>query len=237
MSSMKDFKNIADEIMSDINAGEELKKKTLMQCTKKRPVPVIRILVPAACFVFILAAVSMSGLLSHKPNKGELGNMGNENFSIMSGTGEGIEILPGETGNSTGLENDKVKNWTYKTLEEASKGFGEFFLAPSFIPEDFELEQVYAEGSNDKEVTKVVISYLSGDKSFLIIEEKTDLQSGLMNFQAVDINGTKGYSKPYIEGGEIPDAEIHWFKDGIHYSVCGLITEEEAINIARSMKY
>jgi hypothetical protein len=96
---------------------------------------------------------------------------------------------------------------------------------------------------------KVVLSYAAGERSFIIIEQKSSEKEGFLNFETIDINGMEGYLKPEIgdsdglpeNGGketrtEIADTELHWFKDDVHYSISGMITQEDAIKVARSMK-
>jgi hypothetical protein len=61
----------------------------------------------------------------------------------------------------------------------------------------------------------------------------------LVGFEEVDINGAIGYLKPSLDDKKDVaslDVELYWFKDGVQYSVIGLITPEEAIKIATSMK-
>ncbi|KNY25789.1 DUF4367 domain-containing protein [Pseudobacteroides cellulosolvens] len=236
MSKMKDFKNIADEIMCDINVSNELKEKTLNQCKKKRQVSSSRILIAAACFLLIIGSVSVSHFLSLKIQKG---TDKNPQVNIMSGTSEGTKTLPGEIGISSNPEVGKIKEWTLTALDEAKKDFGNLFLTPSYIPGNFKLDKVYASGTEDHVASKITLTYFAGDKSFLIIEEKSEMDYGLTNFNKIDINGTTGYIKPVpLDNGENAglDTEIHWFKSGVHYSVMGLITQDEATKIAVSMK-
>lgn len=233
MSKINDFKSIADEVMNDINMSEELKEKTLIRCTKKRQVPISKFLIPAACLLLIFGMMNIFGLL---PSKTQLGKEENTQFNIMAGTGEGIVTLPGQLDPETG----KDKNWLLNTQEEAKKSFGSFFLTPSYITGSFKLDKIHASGTDQPTATKIVLEYFTSDKSFLIIQEKSELQNGFVNFKTIDINGTSGYLKPSVSdddaNAEVQDTEVHWFKDGVHYSVMGLITEDEAIKVAISMK-
>lgn len=74
----------------------------------------------------------------------------------------------------------------------------------------------------------------------MIIQEKEQMESEFINYKQVDINGTIGFLKTNIltdrEDEDIMNIELHWFKDEVHYSIIGLITQEDAIEIARSMK-
>ena len=54
---MKDFKNIADDIMRDIKVNEELKQKTLIKYANKKNISISKLLIPAACFILILGII------------------------------------------------------------------------------------------------------------------------------------------------------------------------------------
>ena len=57
MNKMKDFKNIADDIMRDIKVNEELKQKTLIKYANKKNISISKLLIPAACFILILGII------------------------------------------------------------------------------------------------------------------------------------------------------------------------------------
>jgi len=243
VSNMKDFRGIADDIMKEINVTEELKTKTLMQCMRKRHVTINKFLIPVACSVLLLGIVNMSGTLPLMTQTGdknlEINTDIKPEVNPMIGSGDGIQPLPGQSNNNEASNSSTFTKLTFTTLDEAKKSFGDSILIPSYIPESFKLDEIYASGFDGHKATKVVLSYLAGDKSFLIIEEKIEVQNEFINFKTIDINGTTGYLKPSVsEGSEnsgIPDIELHWYKEGTHYLIAGLITENEAIKIANTM--
>jgi len=234
---MKDFKGIADDMMRKIEVTDELKEKTLNRCIKKKHVPVYKYLAPVACLILIFGALKMSDIL---PSKLQTGEDRNIEITPMIGNDNETQILPGENNNNTSIEFNTVTKWQIKTLDDAKKRFGDSFIVPSHIPENFELDKIQGTGTEDLLANKIVLNYSSGDKLFLVIQEKTIMQLGFVDFKEIEINGTKGYLKPNLLENDKNiknlDTELHWFKDGIHYSVMGLITEQEAIKIAESMK-
>lgn len=62
MNKMRDFKNIADDIMKDIKVDEDLKKKTLEKSLKKNNMPISKVLIPAACFLLIIIIPTKNSL-------------------------------------------------------------------------------------------------------------------------------------------------------------------------------
>lgn len=237
MNDFIDFKKNADEAMENIKVSEELRQKTLMRCKRKSHVTISKFLVPAACVVVILAAINIMGLIS--PNT-EPARESNNEVMIMSGTENASEVLPGDAAGTTLQASDTIKKWALSALEEARNAFGTDFLTPAYIPKSFRLETMQAFGYEEQRANKIIFSYFAGEQSFLVIEEKTEIQNGFKNFKTIDINGATGYLKSGIaDGGENEDnldTEVHWFRNGVHYSVSGLITEDEAIKIALSMK-
>lgn len=230
----KEFRCVADEAMRDINAGRELKERTLRQCMKKKHKPVGWLLTAAACFVLTLGVLNITGLLQFGPRHN---NMGDPQI-MLAQPGMESNIMPG-TDNGTLPESAVVTDWVLETPGEAETVFGDAFLLPAYIPENYKLAEVHASGDGNT-AYKIVLTYFAGERPLLIIEDKTERRLGFAGYKQVDINGTAGYSKPEPAGEESsagdPDTEVHWFKNGVHYSVFGRITEEEAVKIAASMK-
>ncbi|MDB4868400.1 MAG: hypothetical protein JWR03_2733 [Cohnella sp.] len=119
----------------------------------------------------------------------------------------------------------------YTTPDEAKASFGQGFLIPSYTPGRVALSGIQASGHRQESATKVVLSYVYGEISFMVIEEKDTSTMGLHHFKSVDVNGAPGYLKT----GE-SDTELHWITNGAHYVVTGQIKELEAMKVAKSMK-
>ncbi len=230
--NIRDFKSIADECMKDIKVSEELKDKTLMCCQKKRNINlnirVNRLLVPAASFVLILATVGVLNLLPPKTGTGE-DNAAQPN--IMAATDNAMEVAPGQTTVDilSGSDSEAIESWSVTNPDEARKIFGDAFIMPGYIPEGFKLEEILASGYKGEMADKIILNYVKEELSFSITEETKALEDEFSGYKKIDINGVSGYLK---EDG----TEVHWFLDGVHYSVAGHISSDEALRVAASMK-
>ncbi len=248
MIGMKDFKKIADEAMSEIYVTEEMKDKVIAKCKNKSRIPARRLIALAACGVLILGALEFSGgqrlknLLESQPNQ-------QMNIFSATNTAPGVASAQGPKDND-GAEKSGIGNgqgpaaeWKPANLEEAGAGFGPEFLVPAYTPDDYKLEQINASGSDTKNAVKVVIAYISGSRSFAITEQK---ESGVANnpelfkdYRKVKIGGSDGYIKTAAPGegsdSGTANTEIHWFKNDIHYSVTGELTQEDALMTAELM--
>jgi hypothetical protein len=125
-----------------------------------------------------------------------------------------------------------------ESLEAARDEFGEGFLVPAQLPEGFRLESIHAYGEKG-EASQIILAYASEDKSFLVIEEKTETRLQVENARKVELQGETGYLNPGFPQDQQPDPvmnELHWYVNNVHYSVGGLISEQETVEIALSMK-
>lgn len=234
MNKMRDFKNIADDIMKDIKVDEDLKKKTLEKSLKKNNMPISKVLIPAACFLLIIGTVNIAHILPLKNPKIQTEY---SDTNIISSVGE-TESAPEDS--NINILNAEEKSWAIDTFDDAKRNFGNAFLVPTYIPEDYDIEEITASGLEEGNASKIIINYFLESKSFLIIQEKIQIENELVNYEKVDINGTIGLLKEDIlisnKYENTINTELYWSRDGIHYSITGLITQEDAIKIARSMK-
>lgn len=234
MNKMRDFKNIADDIMKDIKVDEDLKKKTLEKSLKKNNMPISKVLIPAACFLLIIGTVNITHILPLKNPKIQTEY---SDTNIISSVGE-TESAPEDS--NINILNAEEKSWAIDTFDDAKRNFGNAFLVPTYIPEDYDIEEITASGLEEGNASKIIINYFLESKSFLIIQEKIQIENELVNYEKVDINGTIGLLKENIlisnKYENTINTELYWSRDGIHYSITGLITQEDAIKIARSMK-
>ncbi|MDV4151315.1 DUF4367 domain-containing protein [Clostridium sp. AL.422] len=225
---MKDFKNIADDIMSDIKVSEDLKKRTLEKYASKKRIYNYKLLIAAASFILILGITNISHNLTLRNQEGQ-DQTSENNINILST--EGAESIPEDSVDNVKNYSEEVKEWVMENIDEAKNGFGSFFIIPTYIPEGYKLDVVSALGIDQSNVYKITLNYLAENKSFIFIQEKNRTLSEYINYEKIDINGSSGLLK--IDG---MNTELNWSNNGIYYSIQGLITEEDAIKIARSMK-
>ncbi len=151
----------ADEAMKDINVTQELKEGVLNRCIRKRKVPVARLAAMAACGVLIFGILNFSGVLwmGYQPGgpdmKGTDGAQdangtrdvpGNPQLGIFSATAEETGTEAGEPDANIPNEPAVVKDWMLNTPQEASESFGSVFLTPLYIPEGFQLDNIFCVG-------------------------------------------------------------------------------------------
>ncbi len=234
MDKMRDFKNIANDIMKDIKVDENLKRKTLEKSLKKNHIPISKLLMPAACFLLIIGILNIYNILPLKNPKIQT----EDSYTNISSSGGETELSPGDS--NINILNTEEKSWTIDTFDNAKRNFGNAFLIPTYIPEDYNIEEITASGFEEGNASKIIINYFLENKFFLIIQEKIQIENEFVNYEKVDINGTIGLLKENIlisnKYEDTINTELYWSKDGINYSVTGLITQEDAIKIARSMK-
>lgn len=232
---MRDFKNIADDIMKDIKVDDDLKKKTLNKCLKKNSKPINKVLIVAASFLLIIGIANISNILPLKNQENQ--DITPENNLMMSI--DNTESTPEISGNNI-VNSEDEKSWIIDTTDNAKREFESIFIIPTYIPEDYELEKINASGSEEGKANKIILNYFSGDKSFMIIQEKGQVENRFDNYEEIDINGIIGFIYTNIatdrENENSMNIKLCWFKNEVQYSIEGLITQEDAINIAKSMK-
>ncbi len=240
MDKLEDFKSIADEIMSDINVGEDLKRRTLAQCKKKNYAFAGRVLIPAACLLLTLGFLNLSGILPIKsPVKQEENTEINLLADNTQDTAKVTETAPESAASSIVQDSPQENTWRLNTMEEAGEIFGSAFLTPDYLPEKYQLDGIQAFGADRSSADKIILSYQSGEQSIYITEEKSASQEGVSGYEAISMDGFTGYIKELQPGDEAGTGdqyiELHWYKEEIHYSISGQLTREEAVKVAKAM--
>lgn len=238
MNDMKSFRNISDRIMKDLVVTPELKSKTLEKCKTKSYKPVIGVLVPAACVVLIVAVMAAAGRFPWNGNT--VPEKSSEITVLLEAAQGGESRQQDNSGDALKAAQEEQLQVVYKSPEEARKDFGDSLLIPGYIPEGFILNSIEGTVKGGQKADRVVLNYSSGEVSFVITEERNSVGYEFPDFKAVDINGITGYvktdrSKTEGQTGQ-QHTELHWTGNESRYSVVGQISEELAINIARSMK-
>ncbi len=249
MIVMKDFKKMADEAMSEIYVTEEMKAKVIAKSKGRSRIPAGRLIALAACGVLILGGLELTGALKLKNLHESQPNQEMNIFSATNTAAPGVASTEGpkdagEAGKAgAGNGQAAAAEWKPANLGEAGASFGPDFLMPAYIPDDYRLEQINASGEDVKNAVKIVISYSSGKRSFIITEQKEGGEANdpklFKDYNKVKIGGSDGYVKTAAIGGSsapgTADTEVHWFKNDIHYSVTGELTREDALMTAELM--
>lgn len=236
MDELQNFKSIADEIMSDLKADEELRERTLKRCRERSVSHYARLLVPAAGFILAVGIFGLTQLFTH-PGTADGDNNTSANLLMASDSADQAQQ---DTSISMAESlNTGYHVWTANSYEEARDSFGASFLMPGYIPKAYRLEQIQASGVEEKSVDMIVMNYTADTGSYLIIEDKNNLKNQYNGYESVIINQMEGYiQSTQSEGpeGSTVYTELNWFSDEVHYSISGQINKTEAIKIAEAMK-
>lgn len=229
-NSRIDFRRLADACLDDIVVSEELREKTLARCRQAKYRRSRYRLAAAACLLLILGTVRFSGLLSYPGQPPKPDDTG---IDLLVSPDDGSEVLPGS-------ESGPMLTWQLPTPNEAAGCYTGRFLTPDYLPAGFTLSQIRAYGADYSAVAKIVLTYVAGERSFLIIEENDSFPYVFTDYEAVTVNGADAYLKSNPSGATPPaeaaDTELHWLIGDDHYAVMGRLSAAEAINIAETMK-
>lgn len=236
MGDIRDFRNIADEVMCDINVTDEMKNEVLNRCREKRKahIPALKLAAVAACGVLVIGVLHFTGALKPILPDDQDKISENEQPGIFSAQ-DNQEKAPGQSDISIMNEPFAAGEWQPDSLEEAGRSFGEGFLTPSHIPEGYRQIGIYASGPDSGRADKIIINYSADERFFAIIQQKTEESGEFSDFEAVDINGSNGYIMS-DNAGTVSYTQLYWSDDGIMYTISGALAKEEALRTARSMK-
>lgn len=232
MSSLKDFKNSADEIMRDITVSQELKHKTLMRIKKRKSNFIKTALVPAACIMILLVSVSIwkLGTATTQPNKG-INDI--QNANIMNATEN--NTLPASPGKDITNNSKATVSGSLNSLEEAKKYIGNIPIVPSYLPDGAKLINIQGVSYNNENRKSIWIQYSLEDNTFVVSIEQKGQWESFEGYKDVEVNGLKGHMKSYKDAS-YESSELRWFSDKNLYTVEGGIPIEETLKIARSLK-
>ena len=230
---------MADEIMSDLNVSETLKKKTILQCRKRKYTSITKILIPAACVLLTIGYINLSGGLSFKsqtrsPQNSELNALVDENADTLI-SAAGVEI--DRAGSAIFEEANGMKS--LKGMEEAKQLFGSDLLIPSYIPTDYSLSKIVGGQDDEKQINRIIITYVSGERSIVLEEYRTNSSQDTSGYDVITLDGSSAYLLPpqIGDGNEGTDTytQLLWYRDGIAYTISGQITKEEIIKVWKGM--
>jgi hypothetical protein len=227
MDEIRDFRKSADEAMCDINVTEEMMNEVLKKGTSGRRqtgMPLFRLAAAAACGVLILGIMRFAGIL--KPD--DINRLQDDQPGIFSADMNRPESAGTD---SSMLSEPGMQQWEPDSPGEAAESFGEGFLIPSYIPDGFRPAEIYASGTGKGNADSVIINYFSSDRSFQITEQRSAQAPEFTGFEKIDINGAVGYIDSQDQY-----TQLHWFSQGVQYSISGALIRDEAIRTARSME-
>lgn len=235
MSSLRNFKDTADEIMKDITVSSELKEKTLMKCTEKNNRRFIRsLMLPAVCagIILILGVVWGHDFKIQIPNY-LTGSNEPQNANVMIAPENSTSPL--SSNSEQGTLSSTIKSVDLKTMGDAKEFLEVEILEPSYLPGSFKIKRIYGIMDESNRRKSGFIECVSGDKTFVIsVEQNTDWKS-FEGYKNVDINGVQGYMNTFEESS-IEISELRWFMGKNLYIVSGAISEADALKVARSLK-
>ena len=141
-----------------------------------------------------------------------------------------IAGAPAAPGDAAGSQLSELKTTTLGSIEEARAAFGPELRAPSGAPQGYALTETVAVAQGDT-VRDVIFTYASGDKTVTLSASRMPASFPADLFTKVDVGGAEGF---VFEQPEL--VELFWTKDGVHYSIVGALTAEEALAFAASIE-
>lgn len=117
--------------------------------------------------------------------------------------------------------------------EEAEAAFGTELRNPADLPEGFTVSETVAIGVKGEPARDVIFTYLSGDgsKTFSFTVSRLPTSFPKEMFTSVEIDGAEGFvfEQPGL-------TELFWSDEGIHYSIVGYLSVEQALLVASSLQ-
>jgi hypothetical protein len=194
-------------------------------------------MVAAAITGFILVATPLlEDDIAQPPVQGEITPLSDPPEDIpmiLKGDSVGPMVDNGQT-------DPAMQTWLLETTEEARMWFGDSMALPSYTPAAFELDTIHATGHEEGIAAQVTFSYVSENRSFVFSQQKQNKATEFHDFETIDINGIDGFLTTSTSNSEETEfnvvTEIQWFEDEIQFTVVGLISEDEALRVARSIQ-
>lgn len=125
------------------------------------------------------------------------------------------------------------------SIEDAQEATGFFIKQPKFVPERYQLEDVTVFGSGDEESNEVIVNY-KGEKGYFSIHQKI-LEESFSAGVTIDNNDTQideinihGRPASLLEH-KADFLELIWVTEDYYYSISGMLSKDEIIEIAGSM--
>lgn len=130
-----------------------------------------------------------------------------------------------------GTDLSQLKTAVLGTPEEAKERFGDDLLVPTVLPERFALGEIEAAGMEEQTKTRVVFFYRAADSDFTYSADRAAVTFPAEMFEPIEVNGAAGHI--FAQPGM---TELYWTQDGVHYGIVGMLTQEEAVDVAASLQ-
>jgi hypothetical protein len=218
LSSLDNFKDIADKILSDIKVSDELKGKTLTRCEKPMKFKG-RFIIPTAVAAALMVAVlnpslgilekgkrteNLATMMEATGGSGDLTTTKQGKATItdnpdasVSSDGTTVKTMGGNASAGVAQSSEPYKGsgkiiYRPGTIEEAKGYLGAAFKNPEYIPTGFKQSLVQVPVEMDKEGMDIMFGFEKDNSLFTIILRKG--ASSLDHFvgtKEADINGVK----------------------------------------------
>ncbi|MCU6707298.1 DUF4367 domain-containing protein [Paenibacillus sp. J5C_2022] len=145
--------------------------------------------------------------------------------------GNPAATLPPSNGGVSGSDLSQLLTTKYSSIDEAREAFGPELHVPGFMPERFTLAEITTAGMSGEPLRDAVLTYASGEQALTFLASRMQAGYPLDMFTKVQVGDAEGYvfEQPNM-------TELYWVVDGIHYSITGPVTAEEALRIAQSLE-
>ncbi|WP_309119445.1 hypothetical protein [Paenibacillus sp.] len=136
---------------------------------------------------------------------------------------------PPSNGGAVGSELSPLITTPLGTVEEAEAAFGPVLLVPNALPKGFALSEIVAVGMEGEPARDAIFTYVSGEKTLTFVASRLPAAFPAEMFSKTTVGDAGGFvfEQPGL-------TELFWTANGIHYSVTGQISGEEALQVAES---
>ncbi|MHA7966408.1 DUF4367 domain-containing protein [Paenibacillus sp. CAU 1782] len=188
----------------------------------------------AAAALVVTVAISAPQLFPGDGNGSTVVQNPGTGQNTISNPGDGGSVTTPGDGASGGSSLSPLVTVEVGSTEEAKTLFGSDLLAPSFVPEGFQLSKIEATGMKEGEntaVTRIVYIYKAGEQEFTFMVDRADAVIPMEFFSDTEVAGAEAYvfAQPNM-------TELYWKNGGLQFSVVGSISEEASLAVAESLQ-
>ena len=142
-----------------------------------------------------------------------------------------VATAPPAAGGAAGSQLSQLVTTPLESAQAAKAAFGPELLLPHAAPEGYELSEMTAIGMEGEVPTRVMLTYVSGAETVTFVADRMDPAFPKEMFTQTTVNGVDGF---VFEQPEL--VELFWAEGGIHYSITGPLTADEAMKLAETLE-